>query len=347
MTSRRWSYFRRFHWISRMALMSHSSSTQVGFPHPSRVTVPCDTALKALEKIEFLKQLYTTLLQHIDNLNDKNVICLGDFNIAIDNLDVVAGRPHAENVRRSLTDFLQNTGLTDSWRLFHPEERSFTWSRNNPPSSKRLDYLFVSDSLVDTIQNSTIKSIGFSDHRLVKTHFETSKFKQGKGIYKMNTQLLKDAEYCTEMIQVIQNTINEFSNENDQTIWEMIKINIRETSQRYSINKNRKDKDRNEELLRKMSELEKDHISNPDNNEILNKISQAKAELEIYEIEKTRGAQIRARIKDIEESEKCSKYFLAVEKFDANNNTIKEVRTTTGEKNIGGSKHCGRNRKPI
>ena len=30
------------------------------------------------------------------------------------------------------------------------------------------------------------------------------------------------------MIQVIQNTINEFSNENDQTIWEMIKINIRE-----------------------------------------------------------------------------------------------------------------------
>ena len=49
MTSRRWSYFRRFHWISRiMALMSHSSSTQVGFPHPSRVTVPCDTALKAV-----------------------------------------------------------------------------------------------------------------------------------------------------------------------------------------------------------------------------------------------------------------------------------------------------------
>ena len=292
---------------------------------------PCNP----LEKIEFLKQLYTTLLQHIDNLNDKNVICLGDFNIAIDNLDVVAGRPHAENVRRSLTDFLQNTGLTDSWRLFHPEERSFTWSRNNPPSSKRLDYLFVSDSLVDTIQNSTIKSIGFSDHRLVKTHFETSKFKQGKGIYKMNTQLLKDAEYCTEMIQVIQNTINEFSNENDQTIWEMIKINIRETSQHYSINKNRKDKDRNEELLRKMSELEKDHISNPDNNEILNKISQAKAELEIYEIEKTRGAQIRARIKDIEEGEKCSKYFLAVEKFNANNNTIKEVRTTTGEKILG------------
>ena len=29
------SYFRRFHWI-----MSHSSSTQVGFPHPS--TVPCE-----------------------------------------------------------------------------------------------------------------------------------------------------------------------------------------------------------------------------------------------------------------------------------------------------------------
>ena len=40
------SYFKRFHWISSVVLMSYSSCTQVGFPHPSRVTVPCDTALK-------------------------------------------------------------------------------------------------------------------------------------------------------------------------------------------------------------------------------------------------------------------------------------------------------------
>ena len=42
------SYFKTFHWISGVVLMSYSSCTQVGFPHPSRVRVPCDTALKAV-----------------------------------------------------------------------------------------------------------------------------------------------------------------------------------------------------------------------------------------------------------------------------------------------------------
>ena len=38
-----------------------------------------------------------------------------------------------------------------------------------------------------------------------------------------------------------------------------------------------------------------------------------------------------ARIKDIAEGEKCSKYFLALEKFNANNNTLKEIKDSNGQ----------------
>ena len=48
-------------------------------------------------------------------------------------------------------------------------------------------------------------------------------------------------------------------------------------------------------------------------------------------MEETRGAQIRAGIKWIEEGEKCNKYFLSLEKSRSRNNTIMKIRNENGE----------------
>ena len=72
-----------------------------------------------------------------------------------------------------------------------------------PPSARRLDYIFVGESLVPSLKDSLIKSIGFSDHRMVITTFEFSSFKRGKGIYKLNTCLLNDADYIHLICKVI------------------------------------------------------------------------------------------------------------------------------------------------
>ena len=55
------SYFKRFHWISSVVLMSYSSCTQVGFPHPSRVTVPCDTAIYVDTALKAVAERYIVL----------------------------------------------------------------------------------------------------------------------------------------------------------------------------------------------------------------------------------------------------------------------------------------------
>ena len=55
------SYFKRFHWISSVILMSYSSCTQVGFPHPSRVTVPCDTAIYVDTALKAVAERYIVL----------------------------------------------------------------------------------------------------------------------------------------------------------------------------------------------------------------------------------------------------------------------------------------------
>ena len=138
--------------------------------------------------------------------------------------------------------------LTDSWRWLNPVEKSHTWSRGNPPAARRLDYIFVGESLISSINQSIIKSIGFSDHRLVITTFEVSSFKRGKGFYKLNTSLLKDKAYCKMISHEIRSSTEEYNSVNPHLRWEVIKTNVREVSQQYSKYKVKMKKDKLESL---------------------------------------------------------------------------------------------------
>lgn len=282
------------------------------------------------EKIKFLDELNKIVHDHIGDTDD-HIIFLGDFNIAHSQLDVLSGNPHSLNTRQALSNFIAINDLTDTWRLAHPNEKNFSWSRGGTQTSaKRLDYIFVGESLLSYIRDSNIKSIGFSDHRLVYTTFDFTTFKYGKGLYKINTSHLKDQDYCSLIIKEIHDTINEYKNLDDHLIWEMIKINIKEASQRYGKFKSGENRDRANDLRSKLAYLDQCRTVQPNDQDILANIAHIKTELEILELEKTRGAQLRARVKDINEGEKCTKYFLALEKFNANTNTIKKIRCPSG-----------------
>ena len=68
------------------------------------------------------------------------------------------------------------------------------------------------------MSDSQIKNIGFSDHRMVITSFEASKFKRGKGFYKINTSLLHDQDYCTIIVNEIRKTIHDYRDADDHTV---------------------------------------------------------------------------------------------------------------------------------
>ena len=65
------------------------------------------------------------------------------------------------------------------WRLQHEDQREYTWSRNNPFIARRLDYIFTSSALLPYVESSQIKSIPFSDHRLIKIEIKFNQFKKG------------------------------------------------------------------------------------------------------------------------------------------------------------------------
>ena len=77
--------------------------------------------------------------------------------------------------------------------------------------------------------------------------------------------------------------------------------------------------------------IEKEFVIDPKNRTIQEEKLKLQKKFELMEMEKTKGAQIRAGIKWIEEGVKNTKFFLNLEKSRAKNNTINRLVKRDGE----------------
>ena len=78
-------------------------------------------------------------------------------------------------------------------------------------------------------------------------------------------------------------------------------------------------------MATRLNELEKQLANQKDNEGLEKETIKLKAELEICEWAKTLGAQKRSRTKCIEEGEKNTAFFLALEKSTSTSNTITSI----------------------
>jgi exodeoxyribonuclease-3 len=125
------------------------------------------------KKIKF----YDDLEKHIKNLQkkEKNLIVMGDFNVAPTELDIGIGEANVKRwLREGKTAFLpeeiemwnkiKNLNFFDSWRLQNPNEDSiFSWfdyrSRmfdDNPKRGLRIDQILLSENLRNSMKTTGI-----------------------------------------------------------------------------------------------------------------------------------------------------------------------------------------------
>ena len=287
------------------------------------------------EKASFFNELIIDLEHNIPELLVDHLILMGDLNIAMHSLDIISGMQHSVAIRQSLSNFVNKAALTDTYRVLHPETKAFTWSHGSKSScnnaARRLDYIFVGESLAPYIKSCCIKNFGFSDHKAVILTLEFANFKTGKGLYKLNSSLLQDENYIKIIIDEIKSTQAEYSSLNPHLLWDMIKTNVKEISQQYSNNISRDNKLLESRLEHKLSDLESQYSSSPHDDNLLQDIHKTKSLLEIHELNKARGAQIRARAKDIEEGETNTAFFKGLEKTKSNSNIIKRLTLSSGK----------------
>ena len=260
-----------------------------------------------------------------DGVLGKNLVILGDFNVVLNNdLDIISGLPHSKHTVDNFNSLINRMNLVDIWRVNNRNTRAFTWSCNRPKfTARRLDYIFLSNSLTHYYKDVKLKNFGFSDHKGVIIDLVFDTFKRGPPHYKFNKRLLNNIEFINKVRSEIEKI--ETMDLNPHLKWEYAKIQIRTYGMVYG-RKNSSDNENKSKIThQKILEIENLLINDPTNDDLLTSLSKLKKDLELYNITKTEGARIRSRIKWAEKGEKCTKYFLNLEKQRSQNNTITEL----------------------
>ena len=257
-----------------------------------------------IKEIVFFKNL----IQIVQENNEGMIIIGGDWN------EIQWKKDRKSNKKiptcSKLKKLKKNFNLIDTWKLKNPNKQQFTWKRKNSNSeASRIDYFLVQNELSPKITHADIRpaTIKYTDHMAVTLKIDNKNSVRGTGYWKLNNSLLNDNAY----VRMIENIIMKYtkmsnSNKDKSMIWELCKIEIREKSIKYSKSLSKKSKNK----IHKLEDELKTKINNNENQESIESTEQ---ELEKEYERKAKGAQIRARVKWIEEGELNTKYFLNLE----------------------------------
>ena len=97
----------------------------------------------------------------------------------------------------------------------------------------RLYFLFISAPLQQTVDSCRIIPAILSDHSAVVLKIIQNNSEKGVGFWKLNTSLLENNDY----VQTIEQIIDEQTNQNYETVrltWEMIKLQTRGESIKFT-----------------------------------------------------------------------------------------------------------------
>lgn len=127
------------------------------------------------ENLNYKLDVYSHLLKYLKPLNGQNIILIGDFNIAHEDIDLARPRQNKNNTmftpeERKQIDKLIDLGFVDSFRKFHSDSGHYTWwpyfaNARERNLGWRIDYCFVSKPLLPKLKNAFIISgVRGSDH---------------------------------------------------------------------------------------------------------------------------------------------------------------------------------------
>ena len=227
--------------------------------------------------------------------------------------------------------------MIDIWRVIHRNNIQFTWRlKNKINEASRIDYFLVCPEIRSHIYSTDIRPalISHTDHQAISLKVKGRSQSKGKGYFKINNSILDNIEYKN----IIKGLIMKYKNKTKLTDnighqWDLFKIEVREHTVAYckrNANKNKSEIHILENKIKKLNEninrnCKDDVIKHFQEELIYNECKLRK----IYEI-KSKGAQIRSRIKWVEEGEKNTKFFLGLEKARQTRKTITALKDDKG-----------------
>ena len=137
--------------------------------------------------------------------------------------------------------------LCDSYRLKHPlHEKGHTYV--NPAKSgtgSRIDYIFVADIISQYINKCEVITSPAPDHKALILEIVFKRQKKVPSYWKINVTVLEEREYNNGIDKIIETQsklIQECPKGEKRYAWDIMKIKIREFTQKYCQIRNTKKK---------------------------------------------------------------------------------------------------------
>ena len=140
------------------------------------VTVYTPNSQDGLRRLDYRMKWETDFLAYLKRLDSqKPVIVCGDLNVAHQEIDLKNPKTNRRNAgftdeEREKMSILLDNGFTDTFRVLHPEEVTYSWwsyrfKAREKNAGWRIDYFLISDRLRPQLTGATIHTEIFgSDH---------------------------------------------------------------------------------------------------------------------------------------------------------------------------------------
>ena len=189
----------------------------------------------------------------------------------------------------------------------------------------RIDLFLVSHDIASCTTESDILTGYKSDHASIFIKISTMTESRGKGLWRFNTNHLKDINFVQGMNEVIDQTYAEFTDCFAFTLWEMMKLRICEFAIDFTKRKAQENKLLFKQLNQKIENLTRAMQHLPEEN-VIKDLQIAQGELNDYVEKRAQSTIFRSRAIWYSEGERNSKYFFSLEKANFRYKTVHSLQ---------------------
>ena len=284
-------------------------------------------------RAEFIESIADYFITTHDQRTVTNRIVCGDFNCVEDlTLDRTGSRNQQLRVTVGITQLntiAKHYSLHDAYRHLHPNETSYTHHNKTYKTYSRIDRIFISGQFLAELQQAGVTQCYHSDHHLVWGYFDIDKHDRGPGLWTVNNSILNDKAYTKLVNDFWGNWKAVKGNYKDILFWwDLGKKKIKNLTINYC-----KDKRRTERTYicnLKQDEIRLRQLDERGQLDDYWELVRIQNKIKDYENKQLQGARIRAKVEEIEQGERCTSYFVNLERQKGKQKLMKTLTTDDG-----------------
>ena len=274
----------------------------------------------------FFNDLKTKIASLLEE--DQSLVLLGDFNM-VENLQC-----DRDTCRRrhdpSLPQFhsLKHTlDLEDIWRKQHPQVVQYTFTAPTGHRS-RIDRAYTSRDIRALVIHSDIAPFVHSDHDIIRLHLTTDTVRLGKGRWKLDKSILPSPEYQTLITEFWTNwRTRRPSYDSILSWWDAGKLRIQRLSSDFARRSRLGPLIRIDSLRKRLRNASLKASPSPTFTLLTAQLSTELASLERLNAQQS---LLAAKARWVEQGEKCTKFFLNLQKKQSQLSTIPSLLSPDG-----------------